>query len=238
VVEIPAGDRDPAGGMAVQELTGGRFGEMSTLMNYTFQSFGFRGRTKLRSFYDLIANIAAEEDGHIEAVGATITTMLSGAHARQIVEQGSPAHFLKSGFILRFPRRSDLRAVATGCKLGADRVTRLGEHATVFPSPLARRKLRCVKWRRAGLAVGAAGVATEEAETLRKEPDHVVWTPRARPASGVGGHVGRGARCPQAQRRDAAPTPLLHQRAGASRKPRPDLRPKHSFPPARSAAPQ
>jgi Mn-containing catalase len=66
-------------------------------MNYTFQSFGFRGRKELRPFYDLIANIAAEEYGHIEAVGATITSMLSGADARQIVEQGSPAHFLKSG---------------------------------------------------------------------------------------------------------------------------------------------
>jgi manganese catalase len=96
-VEIPAGDPDPAGAMAVQELMGGRFGAMSTLMNYTFQSFGFRGRKELRPFYDLIANIAAEEYGHIEAVGATITTMLSGADARQIVEQGSPAHFLKSG---------------------------------------------------------------------------------------------------------------------------------------------
>jgi Mn-containing catalase len=96
-VEIPAGDPDPAGAMAVQELMGGRFGEMSTLMNYTFQSFGFRGRKELRPFYDLIANIAAEEYGHIEAVGATITSMLSGADARQIVEQGSPAHFLKSG---------------------------------------------------------------------------------------------------------------------------------------------
>jgi hypothetical protein len=47
-VEIPAGDPDPAGAMAAQELMGGRFGEMSTLMNYTFQSFGFRGRKELR----------------------------------------------------------------------------------------------------------------------------------------------------------------------------------------------
>jgi Mn-containing catalase len=31
---LPA-DPDPAGAMAVQELMGGRFGEMSTLMNYT-----------------------------------------------------------------------------------------------------------------------------------------------------------------------------------------------------------
>jgi Mn-containing catalase len=58
---------------------GGKFGEMSTLMNYTFQSFNFRGRQKLRPFYDLIANIAAEEYGHIEAVAATINSMLTGA---------------------------------------------------------------------------------------------------------------------------------------------------------------
>ncbi len=58
---------------------GGRFGEMSTLMNYTFQSFNFRGRQSARPFYDLIANIAAEEYGHIEVVAATINTMLTGA---------------------------------------------------------------------------------------------------------------------------------------------------------------
>ena len=58
---------------------GGRFGEMSTLMNYTFQSFNFRGRQGARPFYDLIANIAAEEYGHIELVAPTINTMLTGA---------------------------------------------------------------------------------------------------------------------------------------------------------------
>jgi Mn-containing catalase len=51
----------PPGANAVQELMGGRFGEMSTVMNYTFQSFSFRGRKELRVFYDLIATIAAEE---------------------------------------------------------------------------------------------------------------------------------------------------------------------------------
>jgi Mn-containing catalase len=96
-IEIPAGDPDPAGARAVQELMGGRFGEMSTLMNYTFQSFSFRGRRELRPFCDLIANIAAEEYGHIEAVGATITSMLTGADAREIVQKGNPAHVLKSG---------------------------------------------------------------------------------------------------------------------------------------------
>jgi Mn-containing catalase len=75
----PPSDPDPQGAKAVQELMGGRFGEMSTLMNYTFQSFNFRGRASARPFYDLIANIAAEEYGHIELVAATINTMLTGA---------------------------------------------------------------------------------------------------------------------------------------------------------------
>ncbi|MEA2129818.1 MAG: hypothetical protein QOJ85_2709, partial [Solirubrobacteraceae bacterium] len=55
----PPSDPDPAGAAKVQELMGGRFGEMSTLMNYTFQSFNFRNRQGARPFYDLIANIAA-----------------------------------------------------------------------------------------------------------------------------------------------------------------------------------
>src|SRR3954469_19858307 len=96
-IEIPPGDPDPTGAMAVQELMGGRFGEMSTLMNYTFQSFGFRGRTELRPFYDLIANIAAEEYGHIELVGATIGAMLTGTDGRDVVATGNPHHVLKAG---------------------------------------------------------------------------------------------------------------------------------------------
>src|ERR687898_393897 len=79
-VELPPPtDPDPNGASAVQELMGGRFGEMSTLMNYLFQSINFRGRQKARPFYDLVANIAAEEWGHVELVGATINTMLTGA---------------------------------------------------------------------------------------------------------------------------------------------------------------
>jgi Mn-containing catalase len=79
-VELPPpSDPDPDGAAAVQELMGGRFGELSTLMNYTFQSFNFRGRQGARPFYDLVANIAAKEYGHIELVAATINTMLTGA---------------------------------------------------------------------------------------------------------------------------------------------------------------
>jgi Mn-containing catalase len=79
-VELPPpSDPDPDGAAAVQELMGGRFGEMSTFLNYTFQSFNFRDKASARPFYDLIANIAAEEFGHIELVAATINTMLTGA---------------------------------------------------------------------------------------------------------------------------------------------------------------
>jgi Mn-containing catalase len=104
----PPSDPDPAGAAAVQELMGGRFGEMSTLMNYTFQSFNFRGRQGARPFYDLIANIAAEEYGHIELVAATINTMLTGASPiddgrapdaalADVKGIGNPHHFLAGG---------------------------------------------------------------------------------------------------------------------------------------------
>jgi Mn-containing catalase len=75
----PPSEPDPIGAAAVQELLGGKFGEMSTFMNYTYQSFNFRNRQGARPFYDLLASIAAEEFGHIELVAATINTMLTGA---------------------------------------------------------------------------------------------------------------------------------------------------------------
>src|SRR6187200_784882 len=77
-----------AAAAAVQELMGGKFGEMSTLMNYTFQSFNFRGRDKMKPFYDLVSNIAAEEYGHIELVSHTINMLLTGSTSRD----GDPAN--------------------------------------------------------------------------------------------------------------------------------------------------
>ncbi len=108
-VELPmAEDPDPVAAQAVQELMGGRFGEMSTLMNYTYQSFNLRGKEKLKPFYDLVANIATEELGHIEAVAATINGLLTGAAPRAegaaskaplegVVGTGLPHHFLVGG---------------------------------------------------------------------------------------------------------------------------------------------
>ena len=104
----PPSEPDPAGAAAVQELMGGRFGEMSTFLNYTFQSFNFRGRQGARPFYDLVANIAAEEFGHIELVAAAINTMLTGASPTDngrapaaslsgLKGVGNPHHFLAGG---------------------------------------------------------------------------------------------------------------------------------------------
>lgn len=97
----------PNSAAAVQELLGGRFGELSTLMNYTFQSFNFRGRNKLRPFYDLISNIAAEEYSHIELVSYSINLLLSGSTTRGNDPTATPLkdstdarnsyHFIASG---------------------------------------------------------------------------------------------------------------------------------------------
>jgi Mn-containing catalase len=104
----PPSDPDPAGAALVQELLGGKFGEMSTWLNYTFQSFNFRARQGARPFYDLVSSIATEEFGHVELVSATINTMLTGAAGTEDKAPdaalaalkdavGNPHHFLAGG---------------------------------------------------------------------------------------------------------------------------------------------
>ena len=116
-VELPPPSTpDPAGAAAVQELMGGKFGEMSTLMNYTFQSFNFRYRQGARPFYDLIANIAAEEYGHIELVAATINTMLTGVDLDDAQRRGLQAALpvRRQGRAAR-PTRTASRGTAPTC---------------------------------------------------------------------------------------------------------------------------
>ena len=107
-IELPTPKNPSANdAAAVQELLGGKFGEMSTLMNYTYQSFNFRGRNKLRPFYDLISSIAGEEYGHIEVVSYTINLLLTGTTKRGLDPSGAPMaaatdmrntrHFIASG---------------------------------------------------------------------------------------------------------------------------------------------
>ncbi|MVN89078.1 manganese catalase family protein [Deinococcus sp. HMF7620] len=84
-------EANPNGAATVQELMGGRFGEMSTMMNYMTQSFNFRGKDTLRPYYELIANIAAEELGHIELVSAAINSLLAGPDPKAQEEPVDPA---------------------------------------------------------------------------------------------------------------------------------------------------
>ncbi|GJE09115.1 manganese catalase family protein [Methylobacterium longum] len=69
---------DPNAAAALQELLGGKYGEMSTLGNYMFQSFNFRNKTKLRPFYSLVSSIFAEELGHVELVSTGIAMLNNG----------------------------------------------------------------------------------------------------------------------------------------------------------------
>jgi len=90
IAEIPPPSTpDPNGASVVQELLGGKFGEMSTFMNYTYQSFNFRNRQGARPFYDLVASIAAEEFAHIELVSVAINTMLTGAAKKKAGKKGA-----------------------------------------------------------------------------------------------------------------------------------------------------
>lgn len=86
-LEKPA-NPDPNGAAAVQELLGGKFGEMSTLNNYLHQSFAFKEKKKLKPFYDLISCITAEEIGHVELVSTAINLMLE-----DYAPQGDPTTF-------------------------------------------------------------------------------------------------------------------------------------------------
>lgn len=69
---------NPNAAAALQELLGGKYGEMSTLGNYLFQSFNFRSKSKLRPFYSLVAAITAEELGHVELVSNGVALLNNG----------------------------------------------------------------------------------------------------------------------------------------------------------------
>ncbi len=69
---------NPNAAAALQELLGGKYGEMSTLGNYMFQSFNFRNKAKLRPFYSLVSSIFAEELGHVELVSTGVAMLNNG----------------------------------------------------------------------------------------------------------------------------------------------------------------
>ena len=106
-VELPPpSDPDPAGAQAVQELLGGKFGEMSTWLNYTFQSFNFRvGRSP-----PVLRPLVVDRDGGVRPCRARLRHDQQHAHrcdpdrrpraglgARDVKGVGNPHHFLAGG---------------------------------------------------------------------------------------------------------------------------------------------
>src|ERR1700710_712629 len=85
----------PNAAAALQELLGGKYGEMSTLGNYMFQSFNFRNKAQLRPFYSLVSSIFAEELGHVELVSTGISMLNSGPGNPKENVDVSKAPFMK-----------------------------------------------------------------------------------------------------------------------------------------------
>ncbi|MDN4074075.1 manganese catalase family protein [Fictibacillus terranigra] len=68
---------DPAAAKVLQEILGGRFGEMRTMMQYFFQGSNFRGNAL--QYRDLLRGVFLEEISHVELVQHTINQLLNGA---------------------------------------------------------------------------------------------------------------------------------------------------------------
>jgi Mn-containing catalase len=90
----------------LQEALGGQFGEMRTMMQFSFQSANFRGNAK--QYRDLIRGVFLEELSHIELVQTTINQLLNesggelpgnqasdGAPLDDVIQSGAnPHHYI------------------------------------------------------------------------------------------------------------------------------------------------
>lgn len=67
---------DPLYAKRLQELLGGKFGEMTVMMSYLFQGWNSRGPAKYR---DMLLDIGTEEIGHVEMISVMIARLLDRA---------------------------------------------------------------------------------------------------------------------------------------------------------------
>ncbi|WYQ44376.1 manganese catalase family protein [Bacillus sp. FSL W7-1321] len=65
---------DPTAAKVLQEILGGHYGEMRTMMQYFFQGSNFRGKDK--QYRDLLRGVFLEEIAHVELVQTTINALL------------------------------------------------------------------------------------------------------------------------------------------------------------------
>ena len=99
--KLPKDKPDNLAANALQEGLGGQFGEMRTMMQYLFQNFNFRGKTK--PYQNLIKSVASEEISHVELISTTIRMLLEGSTTEEppnklplniALEAGNIHHFL------------------------------------------------------------------------------------------------------------------------------------------------
>lgn len=92
---------DPRFATLLLEQLGGGNGELSACMQYFMQAFGCR--TAYPDKYDMLMDIASEELGHLEVVGATIQMLLAGVngHLKDAAERSNifADSFSKDDFI-------------------------------------------------------------------------------------------------------------------------------------------
>ncbi|WP_345805603.1 manganese catalase family protein [Bacillus subtilis] len=78
---------DPATAKVLQEILGGHYGEMRTMMQFFFQSSNFRGKQK--QYRDLLRGIFLEEIAHVELVQNTINALLDESGSEGVGSQGA-----------------------------------------------------------------------------------------------------------------------------------------------------
>src|SRR5438105_3336605 len=77
---------DPIYARQLQELIGGKYGEMSVMMQYLFQGWGLRGTqddARLRRLKDMLLDTGTEEIAHVEMLATCIAMLLEGASPEQ-----------------------------------------------------------------------------------------------------------------------------------------------------------
>ena len=79
---------DPQAARVMQEILGGHFGEMRTMMQFSFQSANFRGNAT--QYRDLIKGVFIEEISHVELVQHTINQLLTGSDSAPQKDEDAP----------------------------------------------------------------------------------------------------------------------------------------------------
>lgn len=80
---------DPVYARHLQELIGGKFGEMTVMTQYLFQGWNLRGDLddeRLRRLKDMLLDTGTEEIAHVEMLATCVAMLLEGSSPEQVEE--------------------------------------------------------------------------------------------------------------------------------------------------------